>query len=373
MIIGVLKEIKDQENRVALVPAGAQELVAMGHRVIVETRAAAGIGIEDSAYTRVGAEIAQSPREVWEQAETIVKVKEPLPSEWHMMRPGQTIFTYFHFASSRELTEACIASGATCIAYETVTGTRADDKLPLLTPMSEIAGRLSVQQGAKYLEKINGGRGTLLGGVPGVKPARVLIIGGGVVGTNAAKIAAGMGARTTIMDVDLARLRYLDDVMPKNVNTLYSNELNIQDQLSSVDVVIGAVLLPGALAPKLVKRDYLKLMPRGAVMVDVAIDQGGCFETARPTSHSNPIYEEDGIIHYCVTNMPGAVARTSTFALTNATFPYLKQIVKMGYPDCCRKLVSLREGLNIAKGKIVYPAVAEAFGMKSYPVEEVIG
>ncbi len=370
MIIGVAKEIKDQENRVALVPAGAQELVAMGHRVIVETQAAAGIGIDDSAYLRVGAEIAPTAREVWGQAEIIVKVKEPMESEWHLMRPGQVLFTYFHFASSRELTEACLASGATCIAYETVSAP--DDSLPLLTPMSEIAGRLSVQQGAKYLEKINGGRGTLLGGVPGVKPARVMIIGGGVVGINAAKIAAGMGARTTIMDVNLNRLRYLDDVMPKNVSTLYSNELNIQDQLSSVDVVIGGVLLPGALAPKLVKRDYLKLMPRGAVLVDVAIDQGGCFETSRPTSHSNPIYEEDGIIHYCVTNMPGAVARTSTFALTNATFPYLKRIVASGYPDCIRKFKALRDGLNIAKGKIVYPAVAEAFDMKSYPVEEVI-
>ncbi|MDX2177746.1 MAG: alanine dehydrogenase [Candidatus Sumerlaeia bacterium] len=370
MLIGVPKEIKDQEFRVAVVPAGVQELVARGHKVLVQSGAGDGIGIDDSAYERVGAAIAPRAREVWERADLIVKVKEPLESEWPMIRRGQVLFTYFHFASSRELTEAMLSTGAVCIAYETVTDVHGT--LPLLTPMSEIAGRLSVQQGAKYLEKINGGRGTLLGGVPGVKPARVMILGGGIVGTNAAKIAAGMGAQVTILDVNLDRLRYLDDIMPANCMTLYSNEFNIQDQLPMVDVVIGAVLRTGARAPRLMKRDYLRLLPRGAVLVDVAIDQGGCFETSRPTTHSHPIYEEEGIIHYCVTNMPGAVARSSTFALTNATLPYLLKIVGSGFPGCCRNDLHLRNGLNMAFGKVVYPAVAEDFALPLHAVEEVL-
>lgn len=370
MIIGVPKEIKNQEHRIALVPSGAKELVQRGHKVIVEAGGAEGVGIDDSAYARVGAEVVKNASEIWERSDVIVKVKEPLEPEYKLIRKDQVLFTYFHFASSRQLTDAMVASQAACVAYETVSSP--DGTLPLLTPMSEIAGRLSVQQGAKYLEKINGGRGTLLGGVPGVMPARVVVLGGGTVGTNAAKIAAGMGARTTILDINLDRLRYLDDVMPRNVTTLYSNELNIQDQLATVDVVIGGVLIAGARAPSLIKRDYLKLMPKGAVLVDVAIDQGGCFETSKPTTHSDPIYEVDGIIHYCVANMPGAVARTSTFALTNATFPYLLKLVETGYPDCIRRFPAMRDGINIAKGKIVFPAVAEAFGLPCHEVEEVL-
>lgn len=369
MIIGVPKEVKDQEYRVAMVPAGVKELVSRGHRVIIQSQAGAGIGYSDEDYRNVGAEIAVNAEEVFERARLIVKVKEPIKQEFKLIREDHILFEYFHFASSRELTEAMIASKAICIAYETVTG---HGGFPLLTPMSEIAGRLSVQQGAKYLEKPSGGRGTLMGGVPGVKAARVLVLGGGVVGTNAAKIAAGMGARVTVVDRDLERLRYLDDVMPKNVTTLYSSELNILEQLERVDVVIGGVYIKGARAPRLIRAEHLDLMPKGAVMVDVAIDQGGCFETARPTTHSNPIYEERGIIHYCVTNMPGAVARTSTYALTNATLPFIIRIAEQGWPDCVAEDLDFLSGLNIAKGKVVSEGVAQTFGLPYVPYEEVL-
>jgi len=370
MIIGVPKEIKDQEHRVAVVPAGAKELVARGHRVLVQSGAGNGIDISDEVYRRVGAEILPQAADVWEQAEVIAKVKEPQPAEWPMIRPGQVLFTYFHFASSRELTEAMIASGAVCVAYETVRDRRGTH--PLLTPMSEIAGRLSIQQGAKFLEKIHGGRGVLIGGVPGVKPARVLIVGGGVVGTNAAKMAAGLGARVTLMDIDLERLRYLSDVMPANVSTLYASDYNIQEQLATNDVVIGSVYLAGAKAPHVVRKDYLKLMRQGAVMVDVAIDQGGCFESSRPTSHSNPVYEDSGIIHYCVTNMPGAVAHTSTFALTNATTPYLLRLADKGWKRAMREDAGFLEGLNIVGGRITFGAVGEAFGLPSSAAAEAV-
>ncbi|MCC7391223.1 alanine dehydrogenase [Candidatus Sumerlaeota bacterium] len=369
MIIGVPKEIKDQEYRVAMTPAGVKELTRRGHRVIVQTRAGVGIGVEDSAFTAAGAEIADTAEEVFERATLIVKVKEPIKSEYKLIRPDHVLFEYFHFASSKDLTDAMIASKATCLAYETVTGPGGH---PLLTPMSEIAGRLSVQQGAKYLEKPSGGRGTLLGGVPGVKPARVMVLGGGVVGTNAAKIAAGMGARVTILDINLERLRYLDDVMPKNISTLYSNEHNIASQLDRVDVIIGGIYRSGARASHLIRREHLKMMPKGAVVVDVAIDQGGCFESSRPTTHSDPIYEEDGVIHYCVTNMPGAVARTSTFALTNATLPYVIWIAEQGWPDCVTENEHLRHGLNIAKGKVTHPGVAEAYGLPLEAVDAVL-
>lgn len=369
MIIGVPRELKDQEFRVALTPGGAGELCRLGHRVLVQSGAGVGAGIEDGDYRAAGAEVLDTAREVWERATLIVKVKEPLPAEWAHVRPDQLLFTYFHFASSRELTEAMIASGATCIAYETVTGPGGH---PLLTPMSEIAGRLSIQQGAKYLEKPSGGRGTLMGGVPGVKSARVMIIGGGVVGINAAKVAAGMGARVTILDLNLDRLRYLDDVLPANVSTLFCSNVNVEEQLSRVDVVIGGVYISGAKAPHIIRREHLALMPRGAVLVDVAIDQGGCFETSRPTTHSRPIFEEEGIIHYCVANMPGAVPRTATFALTNATQPWIVRIAEEGWPDCVRDCPDFLGGVNIARGKVTLRGVADAFGLPLHPAEEVL-
>lgn len=369
MFIGVPTEIKDQEFRVAIVPAGVQELVRHGHTVMVETNAGEGIGISDEEYVEAGALMAASPQEVFEKAEMIVKVKEPIKQEFDLIRPGQILFEYFHFASGKELTDAMIAAKATCIAYETVTGPGGH---PLLTPMSEIAGRLSVQQGAKYLEKSMGGRGTLMGGVPGVKAARVIVIGGGVVGTNAAKVAAGMGARVTMLDVNLERLRYLDDIMPKNVQTLYCNEFNVRDQLERVDVVIGGVYIPGARAPHIIRREHLSLMPKGSVMVDVAIDQGGCFETSRPTTHTDPIYEEEGIIHYCVTNMPGAVARTSTFALTNATLPYVIRLADQGWKKCVASDKNLLNGVNISDGKVTCKGVAEAFGYNLVSYESVL-
>ncbi len=369
MIIGVPKEVKDQEYRVAVVPAGVKELTLRGHRVVVQQGAGLGSGIPDEDYKAAGAEIAPNAEEVFERAKLIVKVKEPVPAEYKMVRPEHIMFEYFHFASSRQLTEAMVNSGSVCIAYETVSGPGGH---PLLTPMSEIAGRLSIQQGAKYLERTMGGRGTLLGGVPGVKSARVMVIGGGVVGTNAAKIAAGMGARVTMLDVNLERLRYLDDVMPKNVSTLYSNELAVADQLQRVDVVIGGVYISGRRAPKIIRREHLSMMPRGSLLVDVAVDQGGCFETTRPTTHSDPVFEEQGIMHYCVTNMPGAVARTSTFALTNATQGILLQIADDGWPDCVRHRPMLQDGVNVANGKVTHPGVAEAFDMSYTPVSEVL-
>ena len=361
MIVGVPKEIKTAENRVALVPAGAESLVGDGHTVLVEQGAGLGSGFPDEAYRGVGAGIAGSADEVWAKAELILKVKEPIESEWKRIRKSQVVFTYFHFAASEPLTKAIIASGCVAIAYETVqlvTG-----ELPLLTPMSEVAGRMAVQEGAKYLEKVFGGSGILLGGVPGVLPAEVVVIGGGVVGTNAAKMAAGLGAHVTLLDVSLDRLRYLSDVLPPNVDLLYSNRHNILEQIRKADLVIGAVLLPGAKAPHLVKRPDLKLMKPGSVVVDVAVDQGGCIETIKPTTHEQPTYVVDGIIHYAVANMPGGVPRTSTLALTNATFPYTKRLAKHGWKKACRDDRSLFLGLNVIEGKVVYPGVAEAFGL----------
>lgn len=361
MIVGVPKEIKTNENRVALVPAGAEALAADGHTVLVEQGAGLGSGFADDAYKTVGAQIVAKVDDVWAKAEMIMKVKEPIAVEWPRMRKGQVIFTYFHFAAAEDLTKAVIGSNAIAIAYETV---QLDSgELPLLTPMSEVAGRMAVQEGAKYLEKVFGGSGILLGGVPGVLPAEVLIIGGGVVGTNAAKMAAGLGAHVTLLDVSLDRLRYLSDVLPPNVDLLYSNRHNILDQLKKADLVVGAVLLPGAKAPHLVKRADLKLMKAGSVIVDVAVDQGGCIETIKPTTHENPTYVVDGIIHYAVANMPGGVPRTSTLALTNATFPYAKRLAKLGWKAACKADRALALGLNVIEGKVVYPGVAEAFNL----------
>src|SRR5438128_130127 len=361
MIIGVPKEIKANENRVALVPGGAEALVHSGHTVLVEKGAGIGSGFDDATYTATGVEIVATAAEVWQRAEMIMKVKEPTSKEWPHMRPDQLIFTYFHFAADEALTKAVIKSGAIAIAYETVqlpTG-----ELPLLTPMSEVAGRMAVQEGAKYLEKFFGGSGVLLGGVPGVLPAEVLIIGGGTVGAHAAKMAAGLGAHVTLLDLSLDRLRYLADVLPPNVDLLYSNRHNLVEQLRKADLVVGAVLLPGAKAPKLVRRADLKLMKPGSVIVDVAVDPGGCIETIKPTTHENPTYVVDGIIHYGVANMPGGVPRTSTLALTNATFPYTKRLARNGWRNACKQDPALLLGLNVVEGKVVYPGVAEAFGL----------
>jgi len=361
MIVGVPKEIKTNENRVALVPAGAESLAGDGHTLLVEQGAGLGSGFSDDAYRAVGAQVVTGADAVWAKAELILKVKEPIEPEWPRMRKGQVLFTYFHFAASEPLTKAVIKSGCVAIAYETVqlpTG-----ELPLLTPMSEVAGRMAVQEGAKYLEKVFGGSGILLGGVPGVLPAEVLIIGGGVVGTNAAKMAAGLGAHVTLLDVSLDRLRYLSDVLAPNVDLRYSNRHNILDQLKRADLVIGAVLLPGAKAPNLVRRGDLKLMKPGSVIVDVAVDQGGCIETTKPTTHEQPTYMVDGILHYAVANMPGGLPRTSTLALTNATFPYAKRLAKLGWKQACKQDPSLALGLNVVEGKVAYPGVAEAFGL----------
>jgi len=361
MKIGVPKEIKTNENRIALVPAGAESLVAAGHEVMIQQGAGEGSGFPDENYTAVGARIAPNAATVWGESEMIMKVKEPIKREWPRMRKGQTIFTYFHFAADEQLTRAHIASGATCIAYETVE--MANRELPLLIPMSEVAGRMAVQEGAKYLEKLYGGRGVLLGGVPGVPPGKVVILGGGIVGINAAKMAAGLGAKVTILDLSLERLRYLSDVMPANVTLIYSNRHNILEQISTADLVVGAVLIPGAVAPRLIRREDLKTMQPGSVIVDVAIDQGGCVETIHATTHQNPTYVVDGVIHYGVANMPGGVPRTSTLALTNATFPYALKLANLGWKRALKESLPLRKGLNIVDGHIVYPAVAEAFGL----------
>src|ERR1043166_2168346 len=361
MIVGVPKEIKTAENRVALVPAGVESLVGDGHTVLVEQGAGIGSGFGDETYGAVGATLVPKAADVWARAEMVVKVKEPIEPEWPCMRKGQVVFTYFHFAASEPLTRAVIKSGIIAIAYETVQ--LASGELPLLTPMSEVAGRMAVPEGAKYIEKVYGGSGILLGGVPGVLPAEVVIIGGGTVGTQAAKMAAGLGAHVTLLDVSLHRLRYLADVLPANVDVVYSNRHTILEQLAKADVVIGAVLLPGAKAPRLVQRADLKVMKTGSVIVDVAVDQGGCFETIKPTTHEKPTYIVDGIVHYGVTNMPGAVPRTSTLALTNATFPYARRLATQGWKQACREDRALRLGLNVVEGKVVYPAVAEAFGM----------
>ena len=366
MIIGIPKEIKNNENRVAMTPAGVQEMTRRGHKVYVQATAGVNSGFTDDAYRAVGAEILPTIEEVYATAEMIVKVKEPIAPEYKLVRAGQLLFTYFHFASSEPLTRAMIDSGAVCCAYETVE--RADRSLPLLTPMSDVAGRMATQEGCYFLEKPRGGKGVLLGGVPGVKPARVFVIGAGVVGTAAARMAAGLGADVTICDISLQRLTYLADVMPRNVKTLMSSEYNIREELRHADLVIGSVLIPGAKAPKLVTRDMLKLMEPGTVMVDVAIDQGGCFETSRPTTHEDPVYYVDGILHYCVANIPGAVPRTSTLALTNATLPYAIQLADKGWQRACRENPELALGLNVVEGKVVYKPVAEAWGLDYEPL-----
>ncbi len=359
--LGVPQEIKTDEYRVAMIPVGVEELTRTGHRVLIQAGAGNGSGISDEAYATHGAEIVATASEVWSRSDMIVKVKEPLASEWPMMKPGQIVFTYFHFAASRELTEAVLRSGVTAVAYETVRDR--NQHLPLLTPMSEVAGRMSVQQGAKYLERPFDGRGILLGGVPGVLPANVVVLGAGIVGTNAAKTAAGLGANVMVLDINVDRLRYIDDIMPPNVTTLYSDRHNILDCLTRADLVIGAVLIPGAKAPRLVRRDDLKRMPKRAVIIDVAIDQGGCFETSRPTTHSHPTYIEEEVVHYCVTNMPGAVGRTSTYALTNVTLPYVMQIAHRGLAGAVADHPGLGFGVNIHGGKVTHAAVAETFGL----------
>ena len=366
MIIGIPKEIKNNENRVALTLAGAQELIKRGHTVYVQSSAGVNSGFTDEDYRSVGAEILPTIEDVYARAEMIIKVKEPIKQEYQLVRKGQIVFTYFHFASSEELTRAMVESGAICCAYETVEAE--DHTLPLLIPMSEVAGRMAAQEGRYFLEKPRGGKGVLLGGVPGVKPAKVFVIGAGVVGTAAARTAAGTGADVTICDISLKRLTYLADVMPKNVKTLMSSEYNIRQELKHADLVVGSVLIPGAKAPKLVTRDMLKDMEPGTVMVDVAIDQGGCFETSHPTTHEDPVYYVDGMLHYCVANIPGAVPRTSTLALTNATLPYAIQIADHGWREACRRNQELRKGLNIVEGKVVYKPVAEAWGLTYEPL-----
>ncbi|MBU1424952.1 MAG: alanine dehydrogenase [Gammaproteobacteria bacterium] len=370
MKIGIPKEIKTNENRIALVPAGAEELVAAGHSVFVETGAGLGSGFSDAQYLAAGARIAGDAAEVWAAADMIVKVKEPIEPEWKRIKPGQVIFTYFHFAANEQLTRAHMASGAVCIAYETVE--LRSRELPLLTPMSEVAGRMAVQEGAKYLEELNGGRGILLGGVPGVPPAKVVVLGAGVVGVNAAKIAAGMGASVVILDISLEKLRYLSDVMPANVQLVFSNRHNLLEQIASADLVIGAVLIPGAIAPKLIRRDDLRIMRTGAVIVDVSVDQGGCIETTHPTTHESPTFIVEGVVHYGVSNMPGAVPITSTLALTNATLPYVLQLANKGYRQALRESPALLNGLNIFRGKITHRKVAEAFGLDYHPAESFL-
>ena len=366
MIIGIPKEIKNNENRVGMTPAGVSELVRHGHKVYVQHTAGNGSGFGDDEYVAAGAEILPDIANVYAIAEMIVKVKEPIAPEYPLIKENQLIFTYFHFASDRQLTEAMVASKAVCLAYETVEPD--DHTLPLLIPMSEVAGRMSVQEGARFLEKPQQGKGILLGGVPGVKPAKVLILGGGTVGTNAAMMAAGMGADVTITDVNLKRLRYLDEILPQNVKTLYSSRHNIEKELPTVDLVIGSVLIPGDKAPHLITRDMLQLMQPGTVLVDVAIDQGGCFETSHPTSHSDPIYIVDGIVHYAVANIPGAVPYTSTMALTNATMPYAIALADKGWRQACRDDKALALGLNIVCGKITYKAVADVWQMPYEPI-----
>lgn len=359
MIVGVPREIKQDEYRVAMLPVGVEELVRRGHSVLVEAGAGLGSGLADHDYLRQGAELVSGAEEIFARAELVVKVKEPQPSEWPWIRASQTLFTYFHFAADRPLTDAMLAGGATCVAYETL----ADDqgRLPLLTPMSEVAGRMSIQEGAKYLERPQMGRGILLGGVPGVAPAYITILGGGVVGANAAKIAAGFNADIAILDINMDRLRYLDDIMPPNVNCLFSDRHTVREQIARADLVIGAVLIPGAKAPMLVERDDLKRMKPGSVIIDVAIDQGGCIATSKPTSHSKPTYIVDDVVHYCVTNMPGAVGRTSTFALCNVTLPWVLEIAERGIEAAARDLRPVARAINMHAGEVTNRAVAETF------------
>lgn len=368
MIVGIPKEIKVKEGRIAMTPDGVLELTGRGHKVYVQKGAGIKSNLSDESYVKAGAVILDRIEDVYGIADVIVKVKEPIESEYHLIKRDQVVFTYFHFASDKKLTEAMISSGAVCIAYETVMNDK-DGSLPLLTPMSEVAGRLSVQEGAKYLEKPQGGKGILLGGVPGVKPAEVVIIGGGVVGHNAALMAAGLGANIKLLDINLNRLRYLSEILPPNVDTLYSTEMSIAESIKTADLVIGATLLVGARAPHLVKREMLKEMEPGTVMVDVSVDQGGCFETTHPTTHADPIFDVDGIVHYCVANMPGAVPITSTRALTNATLPYVIKLVEMGWEGACRQYQDLRYGLNIIKGDVVFKNVADSLDLPYTPLE----
>jgi len=367
MIVGILKEIKAEENRVCMTPAGAEVMAQSGHTVLVENCAGLGSGFDDAAYAAAGAEIFATRDEIYERADMIMHVKEPLAPEYDLIRPGQIVFTYLHLAANMELTQALIRSKAVCIAYETIQ--KEDGSLPLLTPMSEVAGRMAIQQGAKYLEIAQGGHGVLLGGVPGVDPASVVVIGGGIVGVNAAKMACGLGAKVYVLDKNLDRLRFLSDIMPANCFLLYSSPATIREQIRRADVVVGAVLIPGAKAPKLITREMLRTMKPGSVLVDVAIDQGGCFETSRATTHSDPIYAVDGVVHYCVANMPGAVPRTSTLALTNATLPYALQIANQGWQRALLESKEIRRGANIVNGKVTHRAVAAAFDLDYTPVE----
>jgi alanine dehydrogenase len=370
MIVGILKEIKTEENRVCMTPAGVEVMIRNGHTALVEKRAGLGSGFTDEAYAKAGAKIVDTPRDIYASADMVMHVKEPLPPEYDLIREGQIVFTYLHLAADEEQTRALIKSGSVSIAYETIQ--KDDGTLPLLTPMSEVAGRMAIQQGAKYLEMTHGGDGVLLGGVPGVDPGTVVVIGGGVVGVNAAKMACGLGAKVYLLDMNLDRLRYLSDVMPANCFTLMSSPAAVRDLVKKADVVVGAVLIPGAKAPKLVTRDMLKTMKTGSVLVDVAIDQGGCFETSKATTHGDPTYVIDGVVHYCVANMPGAVAKTSTLALTNATLPYAVEIANKGWRRAMRENAEIKRGANVVGGKVTYKAVAEAFSLDYTPIDTLI-
>jgi alanine dehydrogenase len=364
MIVGILREIKAEENRVSMTPGGVEVMTQNGHTVLVEKKAGSGSGFLDEAYVLAGAEIIDKPEEIFKRAEMVMHVKEPLPPEYPYIRKGQIIFTYLHLAAAEELTQVLIKSGSICIAYETIQ--KPDLSLPLLTPMSEVAGRMAIQQGAKYLEMAQGGHGILLGGVPGVDPGTVVIIGGGIVGINAAKAACGLGAKVYVLDMNLERLRYLSDVMPPNCFLNMSKPSTVRRLIKEADVVVGAVLIPGAKAPRLITRDMLKTMKKGAVIVDVAIDQGGCFETSKPTTHSDPIYTVEGVVHYCVANMPGALPKTSTLALTNATLPYAVEIANKGWQKAFKENPEIKSGANVVKGKVTHKGVADAFGLQYY-------
>ena len=370
MLVGILKEIKAEENRISMTPAGVEVMIQNGHTVLVEKDAGIGSGFNDNAYVQAGAEIVDTPKEIFDRSEMVMHVKEPLPPEYELIREDQIVFTYLHLAAAEELTHILIKSGSINIAYETIQ--KEDGSLPLLTPMSEVAGRMAIQQGAKYLEMAQGGHGVLLGGVPGVDPGTVVIIGGGVVGTNAAKMACGMGAKVYILDMNLMRLRYLSDIMPSNCFLLMSSPATTRKLIKEADVVVGAVLVAGAKAPKLVTREMLKTMKKGAVLVDVAIDQGGCFETSKPTTHSNPIYTVDGVVHYCVANMPGAVPKTSTLALTNATLPYAVEIANKGWEKAMKENPEIKLGANVIKGKVTYKGVADAFGLDYENIDSML-
>jgi alanine dehydrogenase len=370
MIVGILKEIKSEENRVSMTPAGVEVMKHAGHEVLVEKYAGLGSGLEDAAYAQAGAEIVATPKEIYSRSEMVMHVKEPLPPEYGLIREDQIVFTYLHLAAAEELTRALIKSKSICIAYETIQ--KADRTLPLLTPMSEVAGRMAIQQGAKYLEMAQGGLGVLLGGVPGVDPGTVVVIGGGVVGTHAAKMACGLGAKVYVLDMSLDRLRYLSDVMPANCFLLFATPATLRDLITRADVVVGAVLVPGAKAPKLLTREMLKTMKKGSVIVDVAIDQGGCFETSKPTTHTDPIFTVEGVVHYCVANMPGAVARTSTLALTNATLPYALQIANKGWHRAMKENPEIKVGANVIKGKVTFKGVSDAFGLEYVPIDSLL-